>query len=379
MSFGSTAVPQPDKNIGKAAMKQAQLGEQWLSFSKDAFAVSQERQKEIDEITKAVSTLQLNTATEQADWARKDRQRYEDTYRPIEDEFVAEAKDYASPEKQAAAASEARADVQKAAAMERGATERRAAAYGINPASGRFAGIDRAGELGTAVASAGASNRARQGIRDKGLALKGDLVNLGRGLPVQAAQAAGLGVNAGSAAVGSTATGNGQYLGSLDIMNRGFAGGISGYAGQAATLSDLYKNQLDAWQAQQDANGSLWEGIGGLVGIGLSFPSSKKTKRDRKSIGLGGGLDALKKMPVEKWRYKEGIDNGDEHIGPMAEDFKMATGAGDGQSIPVQDAIGVTMKAVQDLDEKVEALSSKVVGISGKPRKARASAMKEAA
>ena len=33
-----------------------------------------------------------------------------------------------------------------------------------------------------------------------------------------------------------------------------------------------------------------------------------------------------------------------------------ATGKGDGTSIPIVDAIGVTMKAVQELDQKVEKL-----------------------
>jgi len=45
------------------------------------------------------------------------------------------------------------------------------------------------------------------------------------------------------------------------------------------------------------------------------------------------------------------------HIGTYAQDFKQATGQGDGHTINLQDAVGLTMKAVQDLDKKVEQMA----------------------
>lgn len=63
-------------------------------------------------------------------------------------------------------------------------------------------------------------------------------------------------------------------------------------------------------------------------------------------------------MPVEKWRYKEGTGMDDaEHVGPYAEDFKEATGLGDGKTINVVDAIGITMGAIQELSRKVDNLA----------------------
>lgn len=64
-------------------------------------------------------------------------------------------------------------------------------------------------------------------------------------------------------------------------------------------------------------------------------------------------------MPVEQWKYKDGMGDGGEHIGPYAEDFQAATGKGDGATIPVVDAIGVTMKAVQELNQKVDKIAGK--------------------
>jgi hypothetical protein len=69
-------------------------------------------------------------------------------------------------------------------------------------------------------------------------------------------------------------------------------------------------------------------------------------------------LRGLRRLDVEEWRYKDGISDGKRHVGPYAEDFKREFD-GDGKTIGFQDAIGVTMKAVQDLADKVDRLEGK--------------------
>jgi hypothetical protein len=364
----SSKAPDPDPNIGISALMQAQTGRDYLTFAKEAFAVSTERQKELDALTKQVTQQQLDVAKDQTAWARTDRERYEKTFRPIEDSFVKEATEYGSPEKQEAAAAEAKADVQAAIAAQRGQAEREAASLGINPASGRYAGITRAGELGGALASAGAQNTARTMQRDKGLALKADVVNLGRGLPAQAAGAAGLGLSAGSSAVGLQQRTDANYLASTDIMGAGYKGQMTGYAGQGDTLNRQYSTQVSAWDAQNRADAANAAGIGQALGgvLGLII-SDEKVKKDKKPVAEGKGLTAVKKMPVKEFTYKEGVADGGRHVGPMAQDFKAATGKGDGKTIAVQDAIGVTMKAVQDLDSKIVRLEKTVRGLARKP------------
>lgn len=356
---GSSSAPAPDPQIGEAALLQAKTGQDWLNFAKDAFEVSTGRQAELDALTKEVTNLQIGLAKDQTDWSREDRQRYEEKFRPIEDSFVEEATNYATPERQAAAAAEAKADVQTSAAAARAAAGREAAAVGINPASGRYAGIDRAGEMGTALATAGAQNNARQMVRDKGLALKADAVNLGRGLPAQSAQAAAMGLNAGSSAVGLNQGTNAQYLASTDIMGSGYRGQMAGYAGQASTLNQQYSNQISAWQAQQQANAASASGIGSFLGgaMGLIF-SDETMKTDKTEIPEGTALEMVKQMPVEEWTYKPGVEDEGRHVGTYAQDFQEATGKGDGRTIPVQDALGITMKAVQDLAVQVEQLAA---------------------
>lgn len=362
----SSNAPDPDPRIGEAALLQAETGKQWLGFAKDAFAVSTERQAELDAITKQVSDLQLGVMTEQRDIARADRQRYEEKFRPIEDQFVEEASNYGSAERQAAAAAEAKADVQTATEQARAAAERRASSMGINPASGRFAGMDRAAEMTTALASAGAQNTARQTVRDKGLALKADVVNMGRGLPTSAAAATQLGLGAGAGAIGAHQGANAQYIASTGIMGQGFGGQMQGYSGMGGLLNAQYGNQVAAWDAENRANAANAAGFGSFLGgvMGFAMKSDEKAKKDKEPIEEGKALEAVNAMPVEEWTYKEGVADEGRHVGPYAQDFQRETGRGDGKTIAFQDAIGITMKAVQDLDKKVDKIAS-AVGLGG--------------
>jgi hypothetical protein len=243
-------------------------------------------QAELDAITKKVGEQQLGIANDQAGWARSDRDRYEKTFKPIEDKFIAEASNYDTPEKQAEAAATARADIQTAAAGAKEANLRDAAGLGIAPGSGRFTGIATANDQNMALADAGAANNARQMVRDKGLALKADVANMGRGLPTQSAQAASLGLNAGNSVLAGRQAANAQQMAATDIMGTGYKGAMDGYAGQADTLNRQYGLQLDGWKAEQEIAAKNAAGIGSFIGTvgSLFFPSDENVKENKKKI-----------------------------------------------------------------------------------------------
>ena len=68
-------------------------------------------------------------------------------------------------------------------------------------------------------------------------------------------------------------------------------------------------------------------------------------------------LIKIEDLPVERWRYKEGLGLGDsDHIGPYAEDFKETFGVGDGVTINLLDAVGVGLSATKGLAKKVKKL-----------------------
>jgi hypothetical protein len=380
MGKSAPSPPAPDPQIGAAALMNAKLGEQWLSFAKDTYAQSQERQKPIDALATKVTNQQYDAAVQQQAWAQQAHDRYVNTFEPLQDKFVQEAQDWDSPEREAQAAAAAKADVISNATAQRAAANRQMSAMGVSPASGRFAGINRAADLGTAVTAAGAETNARNLIKQQGIALEGNAINVGNGLPAQASQAVGLGLNAGTGAANVTNAANGQFLAAVPMMSQGYQGAMAGYANQANILNDQYKTQMSGWQTQQQIQAqqtaSIMQGIGGIFGMAMGL-SSKKFKKNKKPAK--GNLKAVKQMPVERWRYKEGIADGGaaEHTGPYAEDFQKATGHGNGQVIPLQDAIGITMGAVQELAGQVDRIEH-AVGL-GKRNAAKQKPMKKAA
>lgn len=372
MSKGGSAPP-PDPRIAEAALMQGKLGEEWLQFAREAFKISQGRQSELDALTKKITTFQLGEMQRLGNISKQDRARYLSVFRPLENQFIKEAKNYDTPEKQAEAAAKATADVSSAAARERQSSEREMASMGVNPGSGRYAGLDRALGLGTGLAKVGAANNAREDVRNTGRMLRAAAVDMGRGLPASAAAASQLASGTGSSAAGVAGGAEGAYQGSLGIMNQGFQGGIAGYGAQGAGLNNYYNSQLNAWQAQQQQNNANMGGWGQILGtglgLGLSYFSSKKLKTGRKAVQEGDALDTVKNLPVESFRYKEGLDDGSKHVGPMAEDFAKATGSGDGKTIKVQDAIGLTLGAVKDLAKRVDRID-KAVGLGLRMRRA---------
>jgi len=348
--------PQPDPMQGFAAIMQAQVGMQWLDFSREMFGKAEKRQRElIDPIIKRSSESQMRAQENANIWAEEDRARYKSIFLPLQDKFIDTAQNWDSPERQRMVAAEAKADVLSNAEAQKGAMRRQMASVGVNPASGRWSGIERQAGVETGLAAAGAQNMARSQTRREAIALKGDALNIGRGLPSQSLAALGGGVSAGNAAVSGNIAGQQVFLDSGQIMDRGFNGAMQGWRGMGDSLNDIYKNKLSAWQTQQQGIGSLAGGVGQIAGLIFSSKDAKEDKRPARGV-----LEAVKNMPVEGWRYKEGVEDSgaQEHVGPYAEDFKRETGLGDGKTISVVDAIGVTMGAVKELAEKVDAMES---------------------
>jgi len=352
---GGGSAPDADPRIGEAALKNAETGRQWKEFAEKQFARESDRQEDIDAMTKKIGQQQLETSKRTSEWSQEDRQRYEEQYRPLEDDLLEDAKTWDSGERQEKMAAEAKADVLTNAQQSKESNRRSMASMGIKPGSGRYAGIERASDFNTTLAAAGAENTARNTARSQGVAMRADAANMGRGLPSQAAQGASLGLQAGNSAQGQYLNAAGNARANTGIMSQGYSGQMQGNTSMANIMNQQHSNELQAWSANQQASGAAMSGIGQMVGsgVGAYMASSKDYKTDKKKL-KGMALDAIKSMPIERWRYKDGHGDGGEHIGGYAEDFKRETGSGDGKSIPVVDAIGVTMKAVQELDEKID-------------------------
>lgn len=348
---GGGSAPAPDPLIGQAAMENAQLGKEWLSFAKEQFAVGNERQEITDALTGRVIEQQLESQDKAAKRSDQQWSDYNAMYRPIErmnmldalgaqnmtDEQVMElinsqntnelsrlqaeyeaniaainakpgqdsvdaGTEGLSPEQRQAmidaetkrfeaqktglddvskqvmaqreagrvaegnAAAEAKADVVANYGQQKEMAARQMASMGVNPASGKFAGVTRAQDTNAALAAAGAQNNARKMVQQQGIALRADQANYGRGGSSVAAQQAGIGLNSGNSAVANNASANSNFYQNAGIMNQGFQGNIGANTSAGNMLNTLYGNQVQAWSAEQQANATSAAGIGSMVG-----------------------------------------------------------------------------------------------------------------
>lgn len=307
--MGGGKAPAPDKNLGVAALKSAQTGEQMLAWMQEQAKVTNE-------------------------WATEDRDRWSSVFKPLQDSYISEAQNWDSAARKKEAGQQAVADVRQQTANAEAGRVRQAMAMGVNPNSARFNAGAREATLNTGLATAGAQNLAGRRIEQEAEAKRANAINLGSGLGVNPATSMGL---------------------SNGAIQAGGAGAISGYGQQGSLLNTQYNQQLQSWQANQNSMSSLMGGLGTVAGMMLS---SKDAKTDKRPLPDGAALGAIRKMPVESWRYKPGMGDGGAHIGGYAEDFQKATGQGDGKTIDVISALGITMGAIRDLDKKVERMAA---------------------
>lgn len=308
--MGGGSAPAPDPNIGLAALSSAETGQAMLEWMQ----------------SQAETTNQ---------WAEEDRARYTGTFVPMQDRFIAEAEAYDTPERRAAMADAAGADVSLQGRIAQGGRQRQAMAMGLDPRSGRFANAEAKAGTDLALAGAGAKNVARRQVEDTGRQLRASAINMGQGLAVNPGTSMGLSNGAAGA---------------------GFGGAMQGYQQQGNLLNTQYQQQLQQWQANQSGLGAVGGALGSLAG--LLWGSSKEIKHDKRPVS--GAMEALDSMPVEMWTYDEGEGDGGTHVGPYAEDFAAATGKGDGKTINAIDAVGVTMAAVKELGAEVKQLKRSI-------------------
>lgn len=313
--MGKGKAPEADPRIGEAALLSAKTGQDYLKLMREQSKISNA-------------------------WAAEDRGRFQEKFIPLQDEYIEKARAWDSPARQEAVAAQAGATARTQMDAAAGQTQRQMSAMGVNPASGRGLETTRRSNNATGLAVLGARNTARAGAQAQGMQMLASGVNLGQGLEVNPGTSLGL---------------------ANSSLSSGFNGAMSGYQQQGSLLNTQYQQQMSSWQAQQQAGSSFWGGIGTLGGAFISDEDKKENKtKPRKSLRR-----SLDDMRVEEWDYKAGEGDGGHHVGTYAQDFKKATGLGNGRTIDVIDAVGVTMGAVKEISADLKDLSKQVASVKG--------------
>lgn len=348
--------PPPDPRIGMSAEANAATAQQAQDFYEKVFNDSAPDRAAASARAMEIADAQLASMRQQQGLT-DDRINYEKTtFRPLEQKIVKESDEFDTPERRALEAGKAIEGVGAQFGTARQTLARQVGANGGNPNSGNFLSTISAMGVREAATKAAAGNQASNLVETTGRALKADAAALGRGLPSAQATTAGLALNAGNASAANAQQPLNIASQGAGLMGQGFNTAIQGNT-QAGNLAlGQYNAQLKA-----SDDGGMWGALG-QVGGALIAKSDKNAKKDRKPMADEEATDAVRKIPVESWKYKEGQGDGGKHIGPMAQDVQKAAGdqvAPGGKMIDLISANGITLGAVRDLDKRVQKLEKK--------------------
>lgn len=259
--------PPKPPDLGPMSDASLEIAEMNQQTSREQLEWGREQDTNNRALLQQVLDVQMPAMQAQFDVAQADRKRYEEFFRPFEDEWAKEAASYDTEERRQRERGSAVADVSSAFDSTRRNALQRLESYGVDPSQTRNQALDVGVRTQKAMASAQAATGATRRVEDTGRALKSDVINLGRGALSNAAgfygQAVGAGGAAQQGALNTTQSGAGAIQSGL-----GFSGqALQGY-GQASDITNSgFQNEMSTWNAGQQQTAGMLQGIGGMAGM----------------------------------------------------------------------------------------------------------------
>ena len=277
----------PDYSGIAAASKESaqlsfQLGKEQLAWARDEYAQNRE-------LVDTVVGSSLNRQAVNDDAAAADRRRYENTYQPLEDEAISEARSFAGPARQEYEMGRAGSEVMQAMESTRRNARQQLESFGINPSDTRYAALDLTSRVQGAAAAAGASNQAHAQTEAVGRALRSEAVNVGRGYPGQIAGTYGTALQSGNQAVNSALANYSAGANAMGTAPQYMATGNQALGTWGNTLNMGYQNQMAEYNANQSSSSGIGGILGGVLGVIPAFLKEGGAIPD--GVTSGGKLD----------------------------------------------------------------------------------------
>jgi hypothetical protein len=253
---------------------QRETAQEQLAFEKQKYADSLPQQNRLYDLANQVAQQQIDISNANQKQAEGQWDYYRDTFQPVERKMVDEAMNYDSKARQEQQASQATADVRSQMANATAQNNRAMMGMGVNPNSGRFAGLSRAQAVQAGASTAGAATGARNAVIDKGIGLRAGAASFGRNMTNTAAQSYGLATNAGNSAVNNANTGYMGTLANANLMNAGYSNMLA--AGNSQINANLGLGQLmnQGYGIQANMYGQQQAGQGAMIGSGIGAAST---------------------------------------------------------------------------------------------------------
>jgi hypothetical protein len=356
---GGGDAPDPDPQIGAAALKNAELGKDAFDWYKQKYEDSLPQQNQLSDLAVQVQQQLVESGDLNNAYAKDYHDYMTDTFRPLEKSIVDNANNYDTVGRREAEASKGLSDVRQSFDTQRQMTQRNNERMGINPNSGNALALNKQNDVAEAVAGANATNAGRKQAEQMGTALQMDAASLGRNLPSNQATSQQIANSSATSAVNVGLSDANNVRANTSTMQNGFSTAMQGYTNQANILNNQYQNQLSAYNTQQQGASSSTAAIGTIAGAAMMMMSDENVKTDIKDYDENAALSGLKKVNVKEWKYdKNKVKDMDDkpHLGAMAQDYQKAFGdkVSDGKTVDIISAIGLNLAATKALSDKVD-------------------------
>jgi len=354
----------PDTSgMNQAAVDTAQLGQQSLQWFENYVAQTQPQRDATSALDNQVAQAQLSGMQQAQQQAADLANRNKTVFQPLEDQLVSQAQAYDTPERRQAAADAARADVAQEAAAQTAAQNRALGRAGIAPGSSKAMAMGNDMAIMTSLGEQSAAARARQQVEATGHAMEMDAAGLGKGILGSQATMLQTAQSGGQATTGASGAGLAAATSAAPLMQTGFGQGMQG----SQIAGNLYgqAGQLSAME-----NNNLFGGIGGLASMAGMFmqTSSRAAKTDIRDVSDEKALEAVNDLPVKAWKYRPGVEDGGDHVGPIAEDVQRVMGdqvAPGGKMVDLGLMQQMNRKAIQRLTTQLAEVNGKIKQLEG--------------
>jgi hypothetical protein len=296
---GGKSAPPPD--YGPLASASKESAEIMASLGREQLGFARQQYSDLAPIVRGLADQQAQAQEEQMRQAQDYYDYAQQTFRPVEQGIVRRAQEFNTEAYREQLAQKAAAEAGRAFGITQDASERAMASMGVNPASGRFAGMQSQNQLGLTAQRTGAMTGARQQAEQMGYARLLDAAGLGRGLPGLSTAAYGGATGAGSAAAGTYMAPGNQYMtGMAQGINTIGSGRGMLQSGQSTILNNQANLYGQSMQTRGEVAGSIFGAGGRMLAASPFITSDIRLKTNIKPTGI----DSRTNLPTYEFAYK---------------------------------------------------------------------------
>jgi hypothetical protein len=273
-----------------AAQQAYNLGEQQLQWTKSVWNQEQPLVNEAEQMQINAAMADAETQRQVQQFAMEQEQLYNQYYKPLEQAYIGQAENWATPANTALVTGQARADVANTVQQGIHTASEQLESFGVKPSDPRYAGLYVGANTMGAAAEAGAGTTAAQNLKLQQLALESGAINTGRGAVNATGQLSNTATTAGQ---GSAQAGAGAGTTAQQNLSTGSAALTQpvNWFNTGATNMGVFTNAVNAYN--QNQLGYAQVGAGELASLGQFAGSALGMFSPFKFAAKGGPIEAF--------------------------------------------------------------------------------------